>query len=71
MNQEQVNAGSSFFLLPAETMGDSLNDYVLRGRSKGVWAFRYSNTQTVMKNILDITAGDTVILLIILNMEKE
>ncbi len=41
--------------------GDSLNDYVLRGRSKGVWAFRYSNTQTVMKNILDITAGDTVI----------
>ena len=38
-----------------------VNDYVLRGRSKGVWAFRYSNTQTVMKNILDITAGDTVI----------
>ena len=41
--------------------GDSLNDYVLRGRNKGVWAFRYSKTRLVMKNILDITAGDTVV----------
>lgn len=41
--------------------GDSLNDYLSKGRPKGIWAFRYSNTQAVMKNILDIKAGDTVI----------
>lgn len=41
--------------------GDSKNDYLIKGRKKGVWAFRYSNTSNVMQNILDITAGDTVV----------
>lgn len=41
--------------------GESKNDYLKKGRRKGVWAFRYSKTPKVMQNVLDITAGDTVV----------
>lgn len=60
--QSNTNKNWLIFLPSAgRNSGDSLNDYLLKGRNKGVWAFRYSNSLETMKNILDIKAGDTVI----------
>ncbi|MBE6829802.1 MAG: hypothetical protein E7519_06295 [Ruminococcaceae bacterium] len=52
-----------FVFLPASgrNCGDSLNDYTKKGQKNGVWAFRYSTRHKAMKNILDITAGDTIV----------
>lgn len=64
LNEYETRANKNWLIfLPSagRNGGDSYNDYTLRGRNKGVWAFRYSSTPSVMKNILDITAGDTVI----------
>lgn len=64
LNEYESRANKNWLIfLPSagRNGGDSYNDYTVKGRNKGVWAFRYSNTQMVMRNILDITAGDTVI----------
>ncbi|QLY81916.1 hypothetical protein [Clostridium intestinale] len=41
--------------------GDSSNDYIVKGRSKGKWAFRYTIKKTVMKNIFEIMSGDNIV----------
>ena len=41
--------------------GDSLSDYLERGRSRKRWAFRYTKNTNAMKNILNMMTGDYVV----------
>jgi len=41
--------------------GHSREDYLSKARKKDKWAFRYTNRKIIMKNILEIMAGDIVV----------
>lgn len=49
-----------YWVIYISKSGGSEQDYFYKGRSKGVWAFRYSKGETA-KSILSITTGDVVI----------